>query len=204
MNHTNRALNRILVLVIGVVFFAAGAATLTALVWPTAATVWTDAMGAGRDGLVAAAEASRIGDGPASWVAVGAVALAAALIALLVWVIARLARGRGRTVLRIPADDTGIGRIVVRESFASDAVSAALGDRSDVLSARVTADVIGTEPVLRVAITPRQSVSPRDLVDEVSALTTNLHTLIGQTTRTYVSLHSGIRAKLAADSRNLT
>ncbi|MBZ4487516.1 hypothetical protein LQ938_01685 [Microbacterium sp. cx-55] len=204
MNHTNRALNRILTLVIGLVFFAAGAATITALVWPAAATIWTDTLGAGRDGLVSFADASRIGDGPASWVAIGAIAVAAVLIALLIWAIARLIRGRGRTVLRIPADDTGLGRIVVREAFASDAVTTALDNRPDVLSARVTADVFGDDPVLRISITPRQTASPRELVDEVSILTANLHALIGQTTRTYVSLHSGIRAKLAADSRHLT
>jgi hypothetical protein len=204
MNHTNRAVNRILTLTMGLVLLVGGLATVAALVWAPATTVWTDALGAARDSLVSLSDATRIGDGRASWIAVGAIGAAVVVVALLVWAMVRLVHRRGRTVLQIPSGDQELGRIVVREAFASDAVGAALTARADVLSARVTADVFGAAPVLHVSITPRQTASPREIADEVSTLVTNLHTLIGQTTRAYVSLHAGIRAKLAADSRHLT
>ncbi|MCI9859558.1 hypothetical protein MIBA_15255, partial [Microbacterium proteolyticum] len=68
------------------------------------------------------------------------------------------------------------------------------------LSSRVTAGEINRESVLHVAVTPRQNTSPRQVAEHVDTLVTNLGTLTGQNLRAYISIHTGLRAKLARDN----
>jgi hypothetical protein len=58
--------------------------------------------------------------------------------------------------------------------------------------------------VLHVSVTPRQNSDPRDVVERVDRLVTNLATLTGEETQTFISVHSGLRARLAGDQRRLS
>jgi len=58
--------------------------------------------------------------------------------------------------------------------------------------------------VLHVAVTPRQNTDPRMLADHVDRLLANLATLTGRETETYISIHTGLRARLAHDQRRLS
>ena len=92
------------------------------------------------------------------------------------------------------------GRITVTDGFASEALKNALGERDEILSSRVSAGEVGKESVLHVAVTPRQNTSPRDVAEHVDTLVTNLAALTGQNLRAYISIHSGLRAKLAREN----
>lgn len=204
MNNTNRALNRIVLFVIGLLFFVLGAAVITVVAWPTAGEIWATAGESADTWLVQAVQATSIAGTSLTWVALAAIAAIVILIVLLVLALTSVRGRRTRTVLRSSGSQNPLGRVTVTESFVSDALKNSLATQDDVLSTSVTANTIRKEPVLHVSVTPRQNTSPRQIVDQVDQLVTNLATLTGQDTATYISVHSGLRAKLAHDRSRLS
>lgn len=204
MNNTNRALNRIVLFVIGLIFFALGAAVIAIVAWPTAGEVWTTA-GESVDGWLAqAVETTAIAGTTLSWIGIAAVAAVVVVIVLLILALTSIRGRRSKTLLRSSGAQNPLGRVTVTESFVSDALKNSLASQDDVLSTSVTANTIRKEPVLHVSVTPRQNTSPRQVVDQVDRLVANLATLTGQDTATYISVHSGLRAKLAHDRSRLS
>lgn len=203
MNDTNRALNRTLLLIVGIVLLALGAATVALFAWPPAAQLWTTGTEAASTWLDQTIAASVI-SGTLSWVSVGALALLLILVVLLSIVLARLGGGRSHTVLRSVGQENPLGRVEIRDTFVSDALQHSLGKRPEILSTAVTAHVVRNQPVMQVNVTPRQNTSPRQVAQDVDHLVTNLATLTGRDVLTYICIRSGLRAKLAADQRRVT
>nr|WP_314844579.1 hypothetical protein [uncultured Microbacterium sp.] len=204
MNTTNRALNRTLLLIIGLLFLGLGAVGVAITSWPTATDIWTSAGKDARSWLDQTIAASTIGGSRISWIGIGAVAAILIVVVLLVLALFSVVGRRSRTVLRSSGAQNPIGRVTVTESFVSDAVRNSLDGRDEILSAQVTANDVRREPVLHVSVTPRQNTDPRALVDQVDRLLTNLATLTGRETATYVSIHTSLRARLAHDQRRLS
>ena len=78
-----------------------------------------------------------------------------------------------------------------------------LAQRDEILFSNVTANDIRKQPVMHVSVTPRQNTSPRHVAEDVDQLVTNLATMTGRDTPTFISIHSGFRARLANDQRRL-
>lgn len=203
MNNTNRALNRTLLLIIGLIFLGLGAVGIAIMSWPTATDIWTAGGEGARTWLDQAIAASAIAGGNLSWIGVGAVAAILVVIVLLILALTSVAGRRSKTVLRSSGAQNPLGRVTVTESFVSDAVKNSLATLDEILSSSVTANDINRRPVLHVAVTPRQNTDPRELVDHIDRLLTNLAALTGRETETYVSIHTGLRARLAHDQRRL-
>lgn len=203
MNRTNRALNRILLFLIGLLLLAIGAVLITIIAWPTATEYWTGATEAGQSWLQDAVDQTRIGATAVSWIAIAALALIVFLVVLLIVALTRIGGGRTHTVLRSTGSQSSLGRVTVQESFVSDALKHSLTQRDEILFSSVTANDIRKQPVMHISVTPRQGTSPRQVVKDVDQLVTNLATLTGKDTPTYISVHSGLRAKLAHDERRL-
>lgn len=204
MNNTNRAVNRTVLLILGIVLIAIGGGVATAAAWPAAGEVWGSAASGVESWTQQAFEATAISGTQLTWVTVAILAAIVLLIALLVALAVRSIRGRKRTPLHATGSESDLGRITVTEGFASDALKNALAERDEILSARVTANDIKRQPVLHVSITPRQNTSPLRVAETADQLVTNLGVLTGQHLTTYISVHSGLRAKLAHDQRRLT
>lgn len=204
MNNTNRALNRTLLLIVGLLFLALGALGIAIMSWPTAADIWKSAGDGALSWLDQAMAATAIAGGALSWIGIGAVAAIVVVIVLLVVALVSIAGRRSQTAFRSTGAQNPLGRVTITESFVSDAVKNSLATRDEILSAQVTANDIRRQPVLHVAVTPRQNTDPRELVDLVDRLLTNLATLTGRETATYVSIHTGLRARLAHDQRRLS
>ncbi|GAA1229499.1 hypothetical protein JOF42_000271 [Microbacterium phyllosphaerae] len=204
MNNTNRALNRTLLLIIGLLFLALGALGIAIMSWPTATDIWTSAGKDARSWLDQAITATAIAGGSLSWIGIGAVAAILVVIVLLILALTSIAGRRSKTAFRSTGAQNPLGRVTVTESFVSDAVKNSLATRDEILSAQVTANDIRNTPVLHVAVTPRQNTDPREVVDHIDRLLTNLATLTGRDTETYVSIHTGLRARLAHDQRRLS
>ena len=203
MNRTNRALNRILLFLIGLLLLAIGAVLITIIAWPTATEYWTGATEAGQSWLQDAVDQTRIGATAVSWIAIAALALIVLLVVLLIVALTRIGGGRTHTVLRSTGSQSSLGRVTVQESFVSDALKHSLNQRDEILFSSVTVNDIRKQPVMHISVTPRQNTSPRQVVKDVDQLVTNLATLTGKDTPTYISVHSGLRAKLAHDERRL-
>ncbi|WP_341955747.1 hypothetical protein [Microbacterium sp. LWH13-1.2] len=204
MNNTNRALNRVLLLIIGLLFLALGAVGIAIMSWPTATDIWTSAGKDARSWLDQAIAATAIAGGSLSWIGIGAVAAILVVVVLLILALTSIAGRRSKTAFRSTGAQNPLGRVTVTESFVSDAVKNSLATRDEILSTQVTANDIRNTPVLHVAVTPRQNTDPRELVDHIDRLLTNLATLTGRDTETYVSVHTGLRARLAHDQRRLS
>lgn len=204
MNNTNRAVNRLLLLIIGIVLLGIGGAVIAVGVWPQAADVWTGTARTAEGWLGQALETTRIGATTLTWVAVATLAALVLLVILLIVALARIGGRRSHAVLRSAGQENPLGRVTVKESFASDALKNSLGARGDILSTHVAANDIRRESVMHVSITPRQNTSPKDVVEHVDRLVTNLATLTGRDLPTYISIHSGLRARLAADQSRLS
>lgn len=203
MNNTNRALNRTLLLIIGLLFLGLGAVGIAITSWPAATDIWTSAGKDARSWLDQAIAATAIAGGNLSWIGLGAVAAIVIVVVLLILALTSVAGRRSKTVLRSSGAQNPLGRVTVTESFVSDAVKNSLATRDEILSSSVTANDVKSRPVLHVAVTPRQNTDPREVVDHVDRLLTNLATLTGRETETYVSIHTGLRARLAHDQRRL-
>ncbi|CAN7261525.1 MULTISPECIES: hypothetical protein [unclassified Microbacterium] len=204
MNNTNRALNRVLLLIIGLLFLALGAVGIAIMSWPTATDIWTSAGENARSWLDQAIAATAIAGGSLSWIGIGAVVAILVVVVLLILALTSIAGRRSKTAFRSTGAQNPLGRVTVTESFVSDAVKNSLATRDEILSTQVTANDIRNTPVLHVSVTPRQNTDPREVVDHIDRLLTNLATLTGRDTETYVSIHTGLRARLAHDQRRLS
>ena len=204
MNDTNRALNRTLLLIIGLLFLGLGVLGVAIMSWPTASDVWTSAAEGARSWLDQASAATAIAGASASWIGIGAVAAILVVIVLLIAALSSVVGRRSKTAFRSSGEQNPLGRVTVTESFVSDAVKNSLVTRDEILSTQVTANDVRRQPVLHVSITPRQNTDPRELVELIDRLLTNLATLTGRQTATYVSIHTGLRARLAHDRRRLS
>lgn len=204
MNNTNRALNRTLLLIIGLLFLGLGAVGIAIMSWPTATDIWTSAGENARSWLDQAIAATAIAGGSLSWIGIGAVAAILVVVVLLIVALTSISGRRSKTAFRSSGAQNPLGRVTVTESFVSDAVKNSLAGRAEILSSQVTANDIRRQPVLHVAVTPRQNTDPRELIDHIDKLLTNLATLTGRESATFVSIHTGLRARLAQDQRRLS
>ena len=204
MNQTNRALNRTVLLVVGIILLVLGAAVVAVFVWPPAADYWSTGTAATGDWMEQAIAATTIPASTASWAVIGILALILLLVILLIVVLTRIGGGRSRTVLRSTGADNPLGRVRINDAFASDALKTALGERDEILFSSISAHEVKREPVMQVNVTPRQNTSPRDVVEDVDHLVSNLSSLTGRSVPTYISLRSGLRAKLAADQQRVS
>lgn len=204
MNNTNRALNRIVLLLIGIVFLLLGAAAVAVIAWPAAAEYWTRAGEASGAWIEQAIETTMIGATTLSWIALAVLALILLLVILLiVALLGTIGGSRSHLVFRSNAQENPLGRLMVEEGFASDALKHSLGQRDEILFSNVTANDIRKQPVMHVSVTPRQNTSPRHVAEDVDQLVINLAAMTGRVVPTFISIHSGFRAKLAHDQRRL-
>jgi len=191
MNATRRGLNRFLLFLVAVVLLGLAALALAVGLLPGGADTWTSVMGGFQGWL------ESLGRESAGW---GAVAAIVVLVILLVLIASAAVRGRRHAPLQSTGSASDEGRITVTDGFASEALKNALGERDEILSSRITAGEVGKESVLHVAVTPRQNTSPREVAEHVDTLVTNLAAITGQNLRAYISIHSGLRARLARDN----
>ncbi|MFF7682579.1 hypothetical protein ACFZA2_07425 [Microbacterium sp. NPDC007973] len=191
MNATRRGLNRFILFLVALVLLGLGALALVVGLLPGGADTWTSVMGGFQGWL------ESLGRDSAGW---GAVAAFVVLAIILIVIASAAVRGRRQAALQSTGSANDAGRITVTDGFASEALKNALAERDEILSSRITAGEIKNESVLHVAVTPRQNTSPRQVAEHVDTLVTNLAALTGQNLRAYISIHSGLRAKLARDN----
>lgn len=200
MNATNRGVNRVVLFIVGVVLIAAGGAAAAAVLWPVAGDIWKTGASTAVNWLLDADEASRISEATTlSWFTLALLAFLLLIVVVAVMVIARLGGGRSSVVIRAEGGEGPQGSVTIHHGFASDAITHSLAAHDEILSSRVNSSRVRGADVLHVSVTPRQNTSPVDVAATVTELVDNLATLTGRETPTFVSIHSGIRSRLAAD-----
>lgn len=200
MNETNRAVNRVVLFVVGIILLSAGGAAVAATTWGDAGRVWGDLLGAARDWLSDADAATRLpGDSAVSWLAIAAVAVAVAVVVVSVVIVAHLGRTTSTPVLRVTAAEDDLGGVVVRPAFASDVIGHALSGREEIVHSRISTARVKGQDILHVDVIPRKRTSPAAVADLVTRATDALAVMTGRDLPVYISIRTSVRARLAAD-----
>ncbi|BCW73092.1 hypothetical protein [Arthrobacter sp. NicSoilB8] len=199
MSQTNRALNRILLALAGLMLIAAGAATAGAGILPDAAAAWA-ATGSSLVDQTGSLLASAPLPGPARswWAVAGVAALVLAAGLGIAWL---ASQGGGRTHRVGRETDGGRGTTVVETGLISAAVTEALAGNRLVLGTSVSAWEVKGEPGLRLRIRARQGASPRDIANTADELVQGIDALLGHPLPVLVRITSGTRTRVAVPGR---
>ncbi|NII52375.1 hypothetical protein [Frigoribacterium endophyticum] len=211
MTSSNRFLNRMLLVVVGVVALGVGAflvaATLPGGSGSMGATVrgWlTRASSAVADAVAAtpldpSGGAHGAGAGGAgSWLAVALAALC--LLLVIVFVVAAVAHGGGRTG-RLVVHDEPAGSIAISAAFAETAVADALSARRDVATVHVSAWTVRGRPALKVRVRVTAGAAPAPVVAAASDVVRGLDRVLGEAVPVLVEVVGASVVKRGSDPR---
>jgi len=199
MNDTNRALNRLVVFVVGLVLLLAGAAVAAGALWPdvqqTVSDGASDATGPVTDAL----------SGGQAWILWVTAAACLVLALLLVAFVVRQGGGRTSTLIDLSEHDdrhspTG-GHVVVDAKVAANVLEEALSGTPGVLAADVVAFRVKGENVLRVTVDARRGASPVDLRRAVDEAVSRWDDLLGTVTPVVVQINGGLRTQMSGATR---
>lgn len=199
MNSTNRGLNRLLIVALGLVLLVVGAAAAVGAWLPGAKDAWTPVSEGVQTQTSSWLQQTPLADTGSSWILVALVALIVLGIILLLAFSLRQGQGRTGTIIRDRSPETG--RTIVDVSVARDALSDALDARDEFLSTSVSAYDVKRTPVLKVSATCRRGVSPRDATAIVEQNLEALDALLGKQVPVLLQLSGGFRARVQQSTR---
>lgn len=201
MNGTPRALNRVLLFIIGVKLLAVGLLLLLLATVPAVAAWWHGWSAAAWARTEELFRDTRFPGREESWLwIVAGLVLVAIIVAMIAWV---SQQGKGRANFLVSSDDDSDvdGQVRIGGGVAEQALRAALSERTDLASASVATLEVKGKPGLRIRIQPRQGVAPHILAAEVSQLVEALDLVIGQKTPVLVHMVSGARSRFTRAER---
>ncbi|MBF4631005.1 hypothetical protein ITJ42_07245 [Clavibacter michiganensis subsp. phaseoli] len=199
MTSTNRALNRLLVIVVGLVLIAAGVALGAGSLLPG---VQSSVSGAASDAKQPVGDALSGGQPWILWV-VALVALV--LIVVLAWFALRQGHGRTGTLVRLEggrdaSTPTG-GSVVIDAKVAEQLLGDALRDDSAIVSVDVTAFEVAHATTLRVTAVARRGVSPVAVRRTVDEAVGRLDAVIGTEVPVVIQITGGLRSSMTSETR---
>ncbi|WP_334173572.1 hypothetical protein [Sinomonas sp.] len=209
MNGTPRTLNRLLILVFGLIVLALGSLMILLAAVPAVGEWWTGwapsaSLAAGR-----AFASTWIPDTRVSWLWLLAMAL---LVLVILGMIGWMAlQGTGRRDLiawsnptaehGLPETGEARGRVAIAASTADQALRAALASRKDLLGTSVAAVEFEGKVALRVRVVSRQGADPQSIATEVERLVGGMDLLFGHPCPVLLHIASGPRARFSRAER---
>ncbi|QWT24599.1 hypothetical protein KPL76_04225 [Subtercola sp. PAMC28395] len=198
MNSTNRALNRALLLVAGLVMIGIGGMAMLlagsqpfAGAWRSAAPAVTATV----DGWLLATPLAALGH---SWLLAAAVVLLIAAAALVTFA---LRQGGGHTRRLLDGPSTAAGSTVVEAGVAEQLLGDALQARPELLSSRVSTYRVRGQSVLKISVTCRRGVSPTETARTIENLLVSLDEQLGARIAAVIQLGGGFRVRASASTR---
>ncbi|HKU34955.1 MAG TPA: hypothetical protein VJP90_05350 [Paenarthrobacter sp.] len=195
MRNTNRALNRLMLAIVGLVLTGAGAVVFAVGVLPSAASTWT------ATGAFAANQARNLMDsaplaGPVRswWVVAGIAVLLLGAVLCVVWL---SRQGGGRTPVLGRQSHGAEGATVIDSGLVALAVQEAFADNKQVLSTSVSAWESQRGTALRLAVEARHGASPRELADAAEELVREIQAWMGHPIPVLIRITSGARSGVA-------
>jgi hypothetical protein len=205
MNSTNRAANRLFLLVVGVVLAASGAGAILLGTSGSIASTWSDVSRAARSQVAGVFADTTIPGSTASWAGLGVLVLLAALIVVLVVFVVR--QGNGHTAVVLDTDH-GSGRaggpddrIVIDTHVARTLLADEIERHPELVSVSVSTYRVRKTPVLKIAATCRRGVAPIEAQHIIEDALRALDGLIGREVPALIELTGGFRARVAASTR---
>ncbi|MDO9397169.1 MAG: hypothetical protein Q7T71_11535 [Herbiconiux sp.] len=199
MNSTNRAANRLLILVVGLLLLVVGAAAAAAVLIPVVRDTWKDATGQVTAQVSTWLQQTPLGDTGVSWIMPALLVLAVIAVIVLIVFIARQGRGHTRVALREPTSEHGT--TVVESAVAEDALQDAIGTRPEFVASHVSTYRVKSTPVLKISVTCRRGVSPKDAAASVEDALRSHDLLLGRSLPALVQISGGFRARVTSGTR---
>lgn len=198
MNSSNRALNRILLGIVGVIALAVAAAATALLVVPGFAREWTRAA----SGALGTADAIF---GRPLWPgttvsAAALVGLAGALVFVVLLLVFILRQGHGGTATVIALQGEN-GTIEVDASVPAALLEAFLAPVPGVAGVSVTAYRIRRQPMLKVTVRCRRGAAARTIADALDEAVVRMQEAVGSPIPVFAQLVGGFRARLRSAVR---
>lgn len=189
MNSTNRALNRVFILVVGVLLLAAGAVAVLLGAVPAVASQWRQT-------------ATTLQSDPQSWVAdptvgrasllvLAVVLVALVLIILLIAFIAK--QGHGRTAAALQQHEGGTSTRIDL-AIPKALLEEHLKGRDEITGLRISAYEVRGTPMLKISARCRRGISPAVVSELVGRAIGDLERIVGTDVPTFVQLTGGFRS----------
>ncbi|WP_422935207.1 hypothetical protein [Sinomonas sp. P47F7] len=207
MNGTPRTLNRVLVVVFGVLVFAVGVLVVLLSAVPSVGSWWASwapaaSLQVGRDFANTWIPGTSV-----SWLWLLAMALLVVVILVMIWWMAQQGTGR-RDLIAWSASDHGseetgeaAGRVAISAATVDQALRAALSRRRDILGLSVAAVEFEHRVALRVRVVARQGADPAAIAREIERLTVGMDLLLGASCPVLLHIASGTRARFSRAER---
>jgi hypothetical protein len=199
VNSTNRAANRLLVLLVGLLLLGVGTAAAAAVLIPVARDAWKTIAGDVNAQIAAWLQATPLGETGVSWIMPVVLVVIVLTVILLVAFVVRQGRGHTRTVLSERTSEHG--RTEVEAELAANALEDAIGSRPEFIASHVSAYRVRRTRVLKIAVTCRRGVSPKDAADIVDGAVRALDELLGRPLPALVQISGGFRARVGSSTR---
>lgn len=217
MNNTNRALNRVVLLLFGLVLVALGVAAAGAAVVPDLLDQWKSIAGTAQEGSADVVKATTIDGFGHSWILIVVPLLCLLLIVLLLVFIFRQGQGHSRALVThkggtestatgtvIPSPGAGEGTVVIDGKVAEQAIQQALDGHPALVSSSVSTYLVGRTPALRITAQVRRGASPqvvRVFIDQTVAAWDDV---LGREVPVLIQINGGLTTKTARASRIAT
>lgn len=201
MNGTPRALNRVLLFIIGAKLLAVGLLLVLLATVPAVASWWHGWAASAWAGAEEAFRQTRFPGREESWLwIVAGLVLVAVIVVMVAWL---SQQGKGRANLLVAGDDDSpvAGAVRIGGGVAEQALRAALAERPDLAGSSVATYEVKGQPGLKIRIQPRQGVAPHLLAAEISQMVDALDLVIGKKTPVLVHMVSGARARFTKAER---
>ncbi|TFB65644.1 MULTISPECIES: hypothetical protein [Cryobacterium] len=199
MNNTNRALNRSVLVVIGLLLLAAAALLALLATQTTTRQAWTSAADTARTTVSGWFQATPLNGTQHSWIWIIALALLVAVVGLLLGFILRQGGGHSGRLISEQREDSGSTE--VDSAVAEQALQQALGEHPEFLSTHVSTYRVARAAVLKVSVTCRRGTSPSDVVGIVEEALGALDELLGLRIPALLQISGGFRVRTSRTSR---
>ncbi|KRC47355.1 hypothetical protein ASE16_18840 [Leifsonia sp. Root227] len=198
MNNTNRALNRTVLAIAGLVSLAIGASIVWMLVDPNARTIWRSTGGTVTSWADDVFGRPLWAGTTLSLAAVIALVVALVLVVLLIAFASRQGGGSTGTVLRARSDD---GEISIDTAIPSALLAERLADVPGVATLTVSAYRVRRQSTLKLTVNCRRGAAPRTVVDAIDDAVVRLEGALGARPIVYAQLTGGFRSRIHSPIR---
>lgn len=199
MNNTNRALNRILLAVIGLLTLLVGAALVAIATLPAIRAGYRSTAPDIHGAVTSWLKTMPLFDTGSSWGWIFVLALLLLIVIVLLVFIFR--QGQGRQDILIKEDTTQAGTTIIDSAVAEHAIQDDLDGRPEFVASRVSTYQVRGTPVLKISVTCRRGVSPRDVTTMIETSLNAFDTLLGRQVPALLQISGGVRARLSRSTR---
>ena len=194
MNATNRGLNRVFILVVGLLLLGIGALVVAAAAIPEWLAAWSEGSADVGESLGRAIASAPLGFSAHSWILAAGAGVAVLVAVVLVVFVLRQGRGHTRTVLRRDGDG---GEIAVDADVVHSSIERALRDHPGVASVSVSSYRVRADGAVKIDIGVRRGVSPADIREAADAVVADWDALLGESLPVLITINAGLATRLA-------